>query len=78
MNYSTLYGKQIVSVKDGIRVGTVCDVTFDACSYQLLTIYACTPLCGWKRFFPMLFQKDATEIQIEEILSLEGDVILVR
>ena len=78
MNYSIMYGKQIVRVKDGVRVGTLCDLSFDPCHYQIESIYACAPLCGYKRFFPFVFAKDAIEISIEEVLSLEGDVILIR
>lgn len=78
MHYTALYGKQIVRVNDGVIIGKVCDVAFDACHYQLEALYACVPLCGFRRFFPMLFQKEAIEITMDLIVSLDGDVILVR
>ena len=78
MNYSTIYGKQIIRIQDGIRIGTICDVSFDPCNFHLKAIYACVPLHGIKKCFPMLFQKDAIEISIEDIVSIDGDVILIR
>lgn len=78
MNYSKLYGKQIIRVCDGSLVGTLCDLSFDSCDYQLKAIHACIPLCGWKKYFPFLFQKDAIEILMKDIISLEGDVILIH
>lgn len=78
MNYTKLYGKHIVKVNDGMIIGKVCDIAFDPCHYHLEAIYACVPLCGFRRFFPMLFQKEAIEVMIDDIVSIEGDVILIR
>ena len=82
MRYSDIVGKQVINIRNGALIGTVCDLAFDPCSYLIYAIYACPPRSCIKKcfpfFFPTLESPTEIEIDVKEIENIQGDVILVR
>lgn len=78
MRYSDIIGKQVINIRNGALIGTVCDLAFDPCSYLIYAIYACPPRSCIKKCFPFFFGKEEIEIDVKEIENIQGDVILVR
>jgi len=66
--------KEVVSVKDGGRLGFVCDVEIDThtAAITALVVY------GRARLFGLLGREEDTVIPWKDIEMIGGDIVLVR
>lgn len=66
--------KEVVSVKDGGRLGFVCDVEIDTHTAEVtaLVVY------GRARLFGLLGREEDTVISWKDIEMIGGDIVLVR
>ena len=66
--------KEVISVKDGGRLGYVCDVEIDTHTAQItaLVVY------GRARLFGLLGREEDTVIPWKDIEMIGGDIVLVK
>jgi sporulation protein, YlmC/YmxH family len=65
--------KEVINVKDGTRLGTVCDVEIDTTDAKLLSIV----IYGRLRCFGLLGREDDIIIRWQDIQVIGDDTILV-
>ncbi len=68
-----LRNKEVISTKDGARIGFVCDVELDLSSSRLLSIV----VYGKLRLFGLLGRQRDVVIPWEAITLIGGDTVLV-
>lgn len=78
MKYSEICCKQVINVVDGALIGLVNDVVFDPCTFVIHAIIVHPSQSCIKKLFPWFFQQSEIEINVSEIETLCGDVILVK
>lgn len=69
-----LRSKEVISVKDGGRLGFVCDIEMDTetAAITALVVY------GRARLFGLLGQEEDTVIPWRDIEMIGGDIVLVK
>ena len=69
-----LRSKEVISVKDGGRLGFVCDIEMDTetAAVTALVVY------GRARLFGLLGQEEDTVIPWRDIEMIGGDIVLVK
>lgn len=65
--------KEVINVKDGTRLGTVCDVEIDTTNAKLISIV----IYGRLRCFGLLGREDDIIIKWQDIQVIGDDTILV-
>jgi len=65
--------KEVINIKDGTRLGAVCDVEFDTTNAKLTSIV----IYGRLRFFGLLGREDDIIIKWQDIQVIGDDTILV-
>ncbi|MDR1002082.1 MAG: YlmC/YmxH family sporulation protein [Oscillospiraceae bacterium] len=65
--------KDVISIKDGTRYGTVCDVVIDTSTARLCAIV----IFGRPRLFGLFGREEDCVIEWEEIVIIGHDTILV-
>lgn len=78
MKYSDICGKEVINIHDGSLVGIVQDIAFDACTYVIFALYVQPAASFVKKIFPWFFSTQEIEIVMDEIINIQGDVILVK
>lgn len=66
--------KEIINLKDGCRLGSVCDVEIDTCTGRVLALI----VFGKSKFMGFGARTDDIRIAWEEIEVIGDDTILVR
>lgn len=66
--------KEVINLKDGTRLGTVCDIEIDTKSAQVCAIV----IYGRLRFLGLLGREDDIIIKWEDIQIIGDDTILVN
>lgn len=69
-----LRDKEIINLKDGCRLGSVCDVEIDTCTGRVLALI----IFGKSKFMGFGARTDDIRIAWEEIEVIGDDTILVR
>ncbi len=69
-----LCNKEVINVKDGCRVGMVCDVTVDTCTAQIISLI----VYGKLKCFGLFGREDDIIIPWCDIEVIGEDTILVR
>lgn len=72
--FSDLRNKEMICVKDGLKIGYVDDVEFDPETYSLQSLIA----FGKYRLFGLLGKYDDIKISCEQIQVIGEDIILVN
>lgn len=70
---SNMREKEVINLKDGCRLGAVCDVEFDACSGNIISLI----IFGKGKLFGILGHCDDIKICWDEIKVIGDDTILV-
>ena len=65
--------KEVINVKDGMRIGYVCDVEIDTASAKVLAIV----IYGRPRFFGLFGREDDIVIRWQDVQVIGDDTILV-
>ena len=65
--------KDVINLKDGVKIGTVDDLELDSCTAQIQAIV----IGGRKRFFGLLGQEEDIVISWKDINVIGEDAILV-
>ncbi|MGI6261527.1 MAG: YlmC/YmxH family sporulation protein [Acutalibacteraceae bacterium] len=68
-----LRNKEVINIKDGMRLGCVCDAELDTCTAKLLSII----VYGRPRFFGILGREEDIIIKWCDIEVIGEDTILV-
>lgn len=71
---NSLCDKDVISLKDGTKIGTVGDVEFDSCSGCITAII----ICGKQGFFGMVGKTEDIRIEWCNIEVIGDDTILVK
>lgn len=66
--------KEVISIRDGSRLGYVCDVELDTVNAHLTAIV----VYGRPRLFGLLGREEDTVIPWGDIEMIGGDIVLVR
>ncbi len=66
--------KEVINLKDGCRLGNVCDIEFDTCSGTIVSII----IFGKGKLFGLLGRYDDIKICWNEIKVIGDDTILVE
>ena len=74
ITYNDLRDKEVVSVRDGRRLGFVCDIQLETCSGKILAIV----LPSGSGYFSVFSRKECLCIPWEQIERIGDDIILVR
>lgn len=72
-SFYDLRDKDVVNIKDGVKLGEVCDLEFDGESAQITAIV----LFGKLKFFGLLGREPDIVIKWEEIQTIGKDTVLV-
>lgn len=65
--------KEVINIKDGMRIGSVCDVEIDTVNAKVVSIV----IYGRLRFFGLFGREDDIVIRWEDIQVIGDDTILV-
>ncbi|MBC8536966.1 YlmC/YmxH family sporulation protein [Feifania hominis] len=68
-----LRSKEVINMKDGSRLGYICDVEIDVCSGKLTAIV----VPGAPKFFGLFGREEDIVISWDEIEKIGEDIILV-
>lgn len=66
--------KEVISIRDGSRLGYVCDVELDTSAARLTAVV----VYGRPRLFGLLGREEDVVIPWEDIEMIGGDIVLVR
>lgn len=69
-----MHEKEVINLKDGCRLGNVCDVEIDTCSGRLVAII----IFGRSKLFGLLGRCEDIRICWEDIKVIGNDTILVK
>lgn len=73
MGFCELRRKEVINLRDGARLGCICDLEIDACSGLIRAIVVPGP----PRFFGLFHSDEELVIPFNCINKIGGDVILV-
>ena len=65
--------KEVINLKDGCRLGAVCDVEFDTCSGNIISLI----IFGKGKMFGLMGRCDDIKICWNDIKVIGDDIILV-
>ena len=65
--------KEVINIKDGMRLGTVCDIEFDTTDARVTAIV----IYGRLRFFGLFGREDDIVIRWQDIQVIGDDTVLV-
>lgn len=74
VQFGQVRNKEMVCIKDGMRIGYVDDIEFDNETYQITSLIS----YGKGKFFGLLGKYDDIKIQKDQIEVVGEDIILVR
>ncbi len=74
VNFGELRNKEMICVKDGLKIGFVDDVEIDTESYELVSLIS----YGRSRFFGLFGRQDDIKIECRQIQVIGEDIILVN
>ena len=72
-NFGELRRKEVINMRDGARLGCICDFEIDDCTGTIRSIIVPGP----PRFFGLLRSDEELVIPFNRITKIGGDVILV-
>ena len=65
--------KEVINIKDGMRLGTVCDIEFDTTNARVVALV----IYGRLRFFGLFGREDDIVIRWQDIQVIGDDTVLV-
>lgn len=74
IQFSQVRNKEMICVKDGMRIGYVDDLEFDDCTYQVTGLIS----FGKGKLFGLLGKYDDVKIRKDQIEVVGEDIILVK
>ena len=78
MRFSELSSKQVVEIKTGKVIGSVCDLFFLEKDFAIREFYVAPKPNCLKRLFPWLFPNPEIPIRTCDIVSIGEDVVIVQ
>ncbi len=78
MRFSELSSKQVVEIKTGKVIGSVCDLSFLEKDFAIREFYVAPKPNCLNRLFPWLFPNPEIPIRTCDIVSIGEDVVIVQ